>query len=76
MPAQVLPVSATALGVLPGTAPYSLTDYVVINAQSSTTGNSLDSQFSSTVPDGGATVTLLGTALAGLGLMGSFFKRR
>lgn len=69
------PFSGTASHGAVGDNSFSLTEVLVITHGSGTTSDSGDASLA-TVPDGGATVTLLGTALAGLGLMGSFFKRR
>jgi len=74
VPVQSLPILASEGGQLPGSAPYSLTDFVIINSPGAS-ADSITANFGPIVPDGGRTVTLLGAALASLGVLGCFMKR-
>lgn len=62
-------------GGVDNTNPFSLTEQLTVTHGTGNLSDSGDGALITTVPDGGATITLLGTALASLGLLGGFFKR-
>ena len=68
------PFSGSAVSGTIVDTPFSLTEQLVVTHGAGNLSDSGNAALAS-VPDGGATVTLLGTSLAFLGLMGSFFKR-
>lgn len=59
-----------------GTIPFSLTEQLVVTHGDGNISDSGNAALITTVPDGGATVTLMLGAFTGLGLMGTVLKRR